>query len=186
MVLEANKQYHAINKYIIAFINNATCLSVDQKEQLVSEWKTSSGAKLKTQMHKSVTKTPKRVVSKYLFFCEDERPKILQENPGIGIRDCTCLLGKRWAEFQQNPDPARMAVYEEKFATDKKRYDNEKRACEGDVPFIPEKAKKTHKSAYLNYCTERRKIEPKITMKDLSIGWAKVKEDPEKLALYAP
>lgn len=186
MVLEANKQFHAINKYIIAFINESTCLMAAQKEQLISEWKASSGAKLKTQMHKSVTKTPKRVVSKYLFFCEDERPKILAENPSLGIRECTCILGKRWHEFQQNPDPERMAIYEEKFAADKKRYDDEKRACEGDVPIVPEKTRKTHKSAYLNYCSERRKTDPKITMKELSIGWAKVKENPEQLAMYAP
>lgn len=186
MVLEANKQYHAINKYIVAFINEASCLSAAQKEQLIGEWKTSSGAKLKTQMHKSVTKTPKRVVSKYLFFCEDERPKILAENPSLGIRDCTCILGKRWHEFQKNPDPQRMTIYEERFIADKKRYEEEKKECEGELSIVPEKAKKTHKSAYLTYCSERRKTEPKITMKELSVGWAKVKENPEELSLYQP
>ena len=185
MVLEANKQYQAINKYLIGFINEASCISQEQKEQLIAEWKTASGAKLKQQMHKSVTKTPKKVTSKYLHFCADERKKIIAENPSMKIKDCTCILGKRWHEFLENPDPERMALYQEKFEADKKRYEAEKKACEGDVPIVPEQPKKKNRSSYLNYCAERRKTEPKITMKELSIGWAKVKEDPEQLALYA-
>lgn len=186
MVLEANKQYHAINKYIISFINDSSCPSAAQKEQLIAEWKTCAGAKLKTQMHKSVTKTPKRVVSKYLFFCEDERPKIRAEHPELEVRELTCILGERWREFLKNPDPVRMANYEEKFTADKKRYEEEKKECEGELPIVPEKSKKTHRSAYLTYCSERRKTEPKITMKELSVGWARVKENPEELALYQP
>lgn len=186
MVLEANKQYHAINKYIITFINTLNVLDPVQKEQITAEWKASAGSKLKTQMHKSVTKAPKRVVSKYLYFCEDERPKIRTEFPELKIRECTCILGKRWHEFQQNPDPIRMAKYEEKFAADKKRYEAEKKECEGELSIVPEKSKKKNQSAYLTYCAEKRKINPKITMSELGAGWKLVKEVPEELAMYKP
>ena len=185
MVLEANKQYHAVNKYIINFINEAKCLTLEQKENLITEWKSTSGAKLKTHMHKSVTKTPKRVVSKYLYFCEEERKKIMEENPEITIRECTCILGQRWKEFQQNPDPVRMSVYTEKFEADKRRYEEEKRLYEGEIPLVPATKPKPYKSTYLNYCAARRKTEPKISMKELSIGWASVKLNQEELALYS-
>lgn len=182
MVLEANKQYHAVKKYLVAFINNSTSLTQEQKDALIEEWRANSGAKLKAQMHKSATKTPRRVISKYLFFCEDERPKVRAENPTLSISECTCILGRRWQEFQANPDPERMAVYTARFDADKKRYEDEKKSCGSGVSIVQEK--KTHKSAYLAYCAERRKTEPKISMKDLSDGWAKVKENPDIYAIY--
>lgn len=167
------------------FINESVCLSQEQKTLLLAEWKSTSGAKLKTQMHKSVVKTPKRVVSKYLYFCEEERPKILAENKGMGIHECTCILGKRWRDFQENPDPVRMARYVEKFEADKKRYDEEKKACEGEISCVPEKAKKPHKlTPFLRYCAERRKHEPKILLKELGGSWAKIKANPEEFARY--
>jgi len=183
MVLQANKQFHSINKYIISFITDATSLNDEQKEALVNEWKTSAGSKLKTTMHKSVTKTPTRVVSKYLYFCSDERGKILADNPGINIKECTCMLGRAWREFQANPDPERMDKYTKLFEADKARFEAEKKELVGDVPV---KEKKRCKSAYLNYCSKRREENPKITIKELSASWAKVKLNPNELALYAP
>jgi hypothetical protein len=137
-------------------------------------------------MHKSAKKIPKRVVSKYLYFCEDERPKIIAENPHLSIRECTCILGRRWREFRDNPDPERSAKYADKFEADKKRYEDEKRECEVPRPLVPEKERKRNQSAYLNYCADRRKLKPKISMKELSVGWAAVKLDQEALSLYTP
>jgi len=187
MVLEANKQYHAVNKYIIAFINNSKSLSDEVKTALISEWKNTSGAKLKTTMHKSHTKTPRRRISSYLYFCADERAKIKMENPSLNIEQCTCLLGQRWREFQQNPDPIRMATYIAKADADKKRYEDEKKLYEGDeVPLCIDAPVKRQRSAYLNYCAARRAVEPKISMKLLGAGWALVKANPAELALYSP
>lgn len=186
MVLKENKQYHEINKYIIAFINNCQSLSKEQKSQVVSEWKNVFGSKLKSKMYKCNTRVPRRRISTYLYFCEDERIKIRQENPSLSIRECTCILGQRWREFQQNPDPDRLAKYTAKSEADKQRYEEEKIACAGELSIIPEIEKKRPKSAYLNYCAAQRAIDSKISMKNLSIGWKAIKENPDELAFYKP
>lgn len=185
MVLEGNKQFQSISKYVVSFISTCETLTPEQKTELIDSWKTTSGSKLKAIMYKSATKRPKRVVSKYLYFCADERPLILQRNPGMNIKDCTCELGRAWREFMANPDPVRMARYTELFEQDKARFTNETKQLNESrqTAANPPPAKKT--SAYLNYCSEMRKIEPKITLKALGVGWAAVKQIPTKLQRYA-
>jgi HMG (high mobility group) box len=190
MVLEANKQFHAVNKCIVAYINNTSILSEEQKKALVDDWKKTTGSKLKTTMNKSKTKIPKRVISKYIYFCQDERPRILKENKDMNINECTRIMGRLWREFEANPDPDRMERYTKLFEADQMRYEKEKRDIQNESVAIQivseEKPKKKCESAYLNYCAKRRETEPKISMKVLSIGWNLVKTNPEEFALYAP
>lgn len=175
MVLEANKQFHS-------FISSCETLSPEQKTEIIESWKTTAGTKLKTLMFKSATKRPKRIVNKYHYFCADERHLILQRNPGMNIKDCTCELGKEWQKFLQNPDPIRMQKYTKLFEQDKARFDFEtSQLCESTDK--PEPIKKS--SAYLNYCRAMRQLEPKITLKALGVGWATVKQNPEEMQRYA-
>lgn len=183
MVLEANKQFHEINKYLMKFFEDSETLSSDQKKNLVEEWKIKC-ARLKSRLHNNATKTPKRVISKYLFFCEDERPKIRESNPDISINKCTCELGEAWRRFKENPDPERMKKYTRLFEEDKSRFEREKLELQSQDSGNT-KLRKKCESAYLNYCAKRREIEPKISLKNLSMGWSKVKLNPEELALYA-
>ncbi|KAL5448602.1 Non-histone chromosomal protein 6 [Paraphaeosphaeria minitans] len=65
---------------------------------------------------------PKRGLSAYMFFANDQRDKVREENPGIKFGEVGKMLGEKWktlSEKQRQP-------YEAKAATDKKRYEEEK------------------------------------------------------------
>ena len=183
MVIQSNKQFYAVNKHINAFIEETTALTPEQKEQLASEWKVAS-QKLKGQMYRNITKKTPRIVSKYLYFCADERSKIKAENPGIDIKSCTCLLGKAWQEFKKNPDPERMEKYNRLFEIDRKRYYDADLELKVEAEQQQQQKKKNPRSAYLVYCAKQREKDPKITLKQLSIGWASVKQNPQELKFY--
>ncbi|KAJ9663153.1 Non-histone chromosomal protein 6 [Neophaeococcomyces mojaviensis] len=87
-----------------------------------------------TSKSKSTTKTrgdgkkkkdpnaPKRGLSAYMFFANEMRDQVREENPGISFGQVGKVLGDRWkalSEKQRQP-------YEAKAATDKKRYEEEK------------------------------------------------------------
>ncbi|KAL4940951.1 Non-histone chromosomal protein 6 [Aspergillus oleicola] len=67
---------------------------------------------------------PKRGLSAYMFFANDNREKVREENPGITFGQVGKMLGEKWkglSDKERKP-------YEEKAATDKKRYEDEKAA----------------------------------------------------------
>lgn len=177
MVLEANSKFCLINKHVINFLKSSGA-----NDDMITQWKEKNNqSKLKTLVKKSKTSLPRRVVSKYLYFCQDERIKVKQENPGMDIQKITCELGKRWKEFQVNPEPVRMAKITALFEADKLRYDTAKQECEKSEP---KKKKKVPNSAYMAFCTSERSKDQKITMKQLGEKWAKVKESPGDYEKY--
>lgn len=174
MVLEENKQFYVVNKYVIDFITESN-MTTEDKTNILDAWKASS-CNLKKMLRKTSVKTPKRVVSKYLYFCNDERPKIQKEHPTLDIRDITCELGKRWREFKANPDTDRMAIYTEMFKQDQERYDAAVSSLKKE-----DKQKKKYTSSYQVFCASQRLLNPTIGFKDLSLMWAKVKLDQNKV-----
>ncbi|USP73841.1 nucleosome binding protein [Curvularia clavata] len=67
---------------------------------------------------------PKRGLSAYMFFANEQREKVREDNPGIKFGEVGKLLGEKWKalnEKQRQP-------YEAKAAQDKKRYEQEKAA----------------------------------------------------------
>ncbi|KAI9887330.1 MAG: Non-histone chromosomal protein 6 [Watsoniomyces obsoletus] len=65
---------------------------------------------------------PKRGLSAYMFFANEQRENVRDENPGITFGQVGKVLGERWKalnEKQRQP-------YEAKAAADKKRYEDEK------------------------------------------------------------
>jgi hypothetical protein len=131
-------------------------------------------------MHRTEEKPPKRVVSKYLYFCQDERLKIMAENPSLSIRECTCELGRRWKDFQESDtteDRERMNRYQILFDADKKRYDDAK----ANQPQRSVETRKKPTSAYLNFCADQRSTNPKISLKELSVKWAEIKLDHQRI-----
>ncbi|KAJ5918857.1 Non-histone chromosomal protein 6 [Penicillium verhagenii] len=65
---------------------------------------------------------PKRGLSAYMFFANDNRDAVREENPGITFGQVGKTLGDKWkalTESERKP-------YDEKAATDKKRYEEEK------------------------------------------------------------
>lgn len=177
MVLEVNNKFCLINKYVVNFltVTGAT-------EEMLTQWKDKSNqSKLKALVKKSKTSLPKRVVSKYLYFCQDERVKVKQEYPEMDIQKITCELGKRWKTFQEDPDSERMVKITALFEADKLRYDTTKKECEKAEP---KKKKRVPNSAYMAFCGYERSKDQKISMKQLGEKWSKVKEDPSELEKY--
>ncbi|KAJ4350739.1 Non-histone chromosomal protein 6 [Ascochyta clinopodiicola] len=67
---------------------------------------------------------PKRGLSAYMFFANEQRDKVREDNPGIKFGEVGKMLGEKWkalSEKQRTP-------YEAKAAADKKRYEEEKAA----------------------------------------------------------
>jgi len=67
---------------------------------------------------------PKRGLSAYMFFANEQRDSVRDENPGITFGQVGKILGERWkalSDKQRGP-------YEAKAQADKKRYEDEKAA----------------------------------------------------------
>ncbi|KXH58218.1 HMG box protein [Colletotrichum salicis] len=67
---------------------------------------------------------PKRGLSAYMFFANEQRENVREENPGISFGQVGKLLGERWKALNEK----QRGPYEAKAATDKKRYEDEKQA----------------------------------------------------------
>ncbi|OIW35009.1 hypothetical protein CONLIGDRAFT_675952 [Coniochaeta ligniaria NRRL 30616] len=71
---------------------------------------------------------PKRGLSAYMFFANEQRDNVREENPGVTFGQVGKILGERWkalSDKQRTP-------YEAKAAADKKRYEDEKQAYNAD------------------------------------------------------
>ncbi|CAG7851166.1 SubName: Full=NHP6A-Nonhistone chromosomal protein related to mammalian HMG1 {ECO:0000313/EMBL:CCA71859.1} [Serendipita indica DSM 11827] len=70
---------------------------------------------------------PKKALSPYMFFTQEWREKIKDENPGIGFGEVAKRLGAKWKSMtDEEKEP-----YVQKHQADKKRADDEKEAYEG-------------------------------------------------------
>ncbi|KAL4897112.1 high mobility group box domain-containing protein [Aspergillus ambiguus] len=65
---------------------------------------------------------PKRGLSAYMFFANENREKIREDNPGIAFGQVGKMLGEKWKALSDED----RRPYEEKAAADKKRYEDEK------------------------------------------------------------
>ncbi|OJJ51558.1 hypothetical protein ASPZODRAFT_12376 [Penicilliopsis zonata CBS 506.65] len=84
--------------------------------------KTTRKTKARTTSRKKDPNAPKRGLSAYMFFANENREKVREENPGISFGQLGRALGEKWKSLD---DEARRP-YEEKAAADKKRYEDEK------------------------------------------------------------
>lgn len=188
MVKEENVHYHAVNKFVVAFLNASELAP----PELIEEWKNKSNlSKLKSALRKTDKPThPSRPKSAYIFFCEEMRPLIQEEmrlelieegneeNVKVDIQKVTCELGHRWKQFKQAPDPEMKKRISELAETDKKRYHEEKETMQKKEK---ENKNDNHlRSKYLYFCKEERDKNPKITMQNIGLLWADYKND-EKL-----
>ncbi|KAK3394625.1 Non-histone chromosomal protein 6 [Podospora didyma] len=84
--------------------------------------------KEKTRRAKKDPNAPKRGLSAYMFFANEQRDNVREENPGVSFGQVGKILGERWkalSDKQRTP-------YEAKAAADKKRYEDEKQAYNND------------------------------------------------------
>ena len=126
-----NKQMQSINQYIIKFFS----------ENDVDEWQGDENQKKFTQMLKKLTTTPKKKDlnapkksrSAYLFFCQDNRPRVtdeLKEELGDEFEYKLVLgrIGELWRELKESDnakDKKKVISYTKQAVEDKKRYQDQ-------------------------------------------------------------
>ncbi|KAI8640685.1 high mobility group box domain-containing protein [Parasitella parasitica] len=67
---------------------------------------------------------PKRSLSAYMFFSQENRAKIKEENPDASFGTIGKLLGEKWKGL----DAKEKKPYDDKAKADKSRYEDEKAA----------------------------------------------------------
>jgi len=92
-------------------------------------------AKAKTEKKKKDPNAPKRGLSAYMFFANDQRESVREDNPGITFGQVGKQLGERWKALNEK----QRAPYEAKAAQDKKRYEEEKASYNADAADEEEK-----------------------------------------------
>ncbi|KAF2432839.1 hypothetical protein EJ08DRAFT_647932 [Tothia fuscella] len=79
-------------------------------------------AKNTTTKRKKDPNAPKRGLSAYMFFANDNRDKVREDNPGIKFGEVGKMLGEKWKELtDKDKEP-----YDAKAKADKERYEREK------------------------------------------------------------
>ncbi|KAK0656018.1 high mobility group box domain-containing protein [Cercophora newfieldiana] len=90
--------------------------------------KSKGAGKVEKRRGKKDPNAPKRGLSAYMFFANEQRDNVREENPGVSFGQVGKILGERWkalTDKQRTP-------YEAKAAADKKRYEDEKQAYNAD------------------------------------------------------
>jgi len=101
----------------------------------ICHWLPMCGGCVCTTSHRSVPRNmltanfpdpnaPKRGLSAYMFFANEQRDNVREENPGVSFGQVGKILGERWKALSDK----QRAPYEAKAAADKKRYEDEKQA----------------------------------------------------------
>ena len=137
-----------MNEYFAAFVaqlieNNDHEWGDDEERTIMDAWNDEENQKKLSEIIKTpkakTSKTsekkakdpnkPKRGKSAYLFFCEEERPKVKKSlGDGVKTTEVTKELGSRWkllSASTKKADKKRVADFEAKAAEDKKRYEDE-------------------------------------------------------------
>ncbi|KAI9258214.1 high mobility group box domain-containing protein, partial [Phascolomyces articulosus] len=65
---------------------------------------------------------PKRGLSAYMFFSQENRTKVQQDNPDAAFGQIGKILGERWKDMSEEEKKP----YQDKADADKKRYEAEK------------------------------------------------------------
>jgi len=84
--------------------------------------KTTRKTKVREGKKKKDPNAPKRGLSAYMFFANEQRECVRHENPGITFGQVGKALGEKWKNLTEK----QRAPYEAKAAADKKRYEEAK------------------------------------------------------------
>lgn len=146
---------------------NSKKRSSDTKESV-------SNAK-KTKKEKKPENFPKKALSSYFFFLNDQREKIKAENPDTKTTEIAHLVGKMWAEASDvvkakykklaDADKERydreLSEYKKNGGADFKRGGNKKKTKDKDAP-------KRSISAYIFFSNDFRTKHPELSVTELS------------------
>lgn len=95
---------------------------------------------------------PKKPLSAYFLFSQEERLKVKNENPDFSITEVAKELGKRWA----NLDPVLKQNYEQRYQESRRSYDAEMSHYKPQKKKKDPNAPKQPLSAYFIFSTEER------------------------------
>merc|ERR1712038_443534 len=95
---------------------------------------------------------PKKPLSAYFLFSQDERLKVKAENPDYSITEVAKELGRRWAII----DPGVKQQYEQRYQSARKVYDQEMSAYKPQKKKKDPNAPKQPLSAYFIFSSEER------------------------------
>lgn len=93
----------------------------------MADYKPPKGDKSKKRKRSKDPNAPKRPLSAFFWFCNDERPKVRQENPDNSVGEVAKELGRRWNDVGDETK----SKYEALAAKDKARYEKELKAYKG-------------------------------------------------------
>lgn len=82
---------------------------------------------------------PKRPLSSYMYFCQEQRDSIKTANPSMNGKEITSELGRVWKSLSEEAK----IPFEAKAATDKLRFETEKSQQSGSKPETKAKATKS-------------------------------------------
>ncbi|KAL0234067.1 hypothetical protein PCE1_001105 [Barthelona sp. PCE] len=134
--------------------------------------------------------TIKRPRSAYLYFCQERRPILREENPDLKMTDISKLLGADWRKL----DDTQKIPFNELAAQDKVRYNEEKEAYMVSHPEEVEEVEKPKKkrgakkkkdpnapkrpiSAYLRFASE---IRPAVKEENPSLTFGEITKEVSK------
>lgn len=100
--------------------------------------------KAKTGKRKAGPGAPKRPLSAFIFWGQEERPKLKKENPGLSFAELGRILGQKWSAL----DDIDKAPFVKMAEADRERYDRELESR----PRAPKKAM----SAFTLFSNDRR------------------------------
>jgi hypothetical protein len=113
-----------------------------ERENYVPEVSSEEGVKKKRKKSNSDVKKNK---SSYMFFCAEERSKIIESMPELNNKQIITELGSRWKTLKES-NPGEVARYESLAKDDKERYTREKGSSSEKVEEAPkEELPKTKK-----------------------------------------
>lgn len=64
---------------------------------------------------------PKRGLSAYMFFCQEQRPEVAKKHPEMKFGELGKMLGEMWRDL----DESKKEPYKQKAMKDKERYQKE-------------------------------------------------------------
>ena len=193
-----------INNFIIQLItenmdmvqenNIEELLKTEDTKEKVKEF-VKKNFKSKSTKKQKDPKAPKRSKSAWLFFVQEMRPLIKQNNKQLEFGPLSKLVGASWKSLKEDKKRKKeYSRYTDMAEKDKKRFEEEMLNYEPSEGFKKKKTKKENKikgkrNAYIFFCSEKRqevkKANPGMSFKDrnqkLSVLWKEIKlEDTEE------
>ncbi len=204
-----NSVLNNVNKFVVNFFDQLDFLDEQDVIKVTNAWKQNTekfNELFVSLIKKSATRTkkpkdaPKNAKSAYMFYCQEMRAEVKEQNPELSAKEITAKLGAMWKEIKDNEE---VEKYNELAAADKDRYKEEMTTyvpseVENEQPEKKKRAKKPKdapknaKSAYMFFCADKRaevkEQNPELTPKEITtkLGsmWKEIKDVEEEVEKY--